>query len=421
MSATVHWPRGGSNSDRIVACPGSVNEAAKYPAEPSGRAAIDGTHTHTLVEVSLRDRRPPKEYVGARLGDHEGEFVVDEARARRAEAAYNYVVRKLDEIPDLEVLTEQFYDTGSQFGIPQWGGSVDILLYSDSYFEVVDYKDGGKPVDPETYQLVTYALGASAELGIPDHIPTVVTVIQPKVFAEPNSVTYDPLTFDVKTKILTKAMYESLSPDAPRNAGDHCRYCPGAKPGRCDVYNQTAQEGVNLMNQSLSETSPGLPDALPLQLPKIGAQSTNEQLAAILDAEPLIKELLKEAHEEAVKRARNGQKIPGRKLIRGTSQRRWREGALETLSSMRVKASVYTESKLRSPKGVIESDAFRDLSETQQKKITDLVFKPEGALKLVPEADPGKAITFDPSEMFKDVPAPPKVQADVPPAPISFL
>ena len=35
-------------------CPGSIREQAKYPEGPSGPAAVDGTHTHTLLEHCIK-------------------------------------------------------------------------------------------------------------------------------------------------------------------------------------------------------------------------------------------------------------------------------------------------------------------------------------------------------------------------------
>ena len=45
---TTHSKLSPSARSRWGACPGSVREEAKYPKQPSGAAAIDGTHSHTL-------------------------------------------------------------------------------------------------------------------------------------------------------------------------------------------------------------------------------------------------------------------------------------------------------------------------------------------------------------------------------------
>lgn len=417
----VHWPRGGSISDRIVPCHGCVNEAEQYPADPSTSYAIDGTHDHSALELALNHNIVDARLLKGRVyRDHEGEYEVTDERAARVNVALEYVNRKMRNSNTLQLWTERFVDAGQVFGIPGWGGSADIILFDPNhqYLEVIDYKGGGRPVSPETYQMVTYGIGARALLpDLSPSTPTVCTIIQPKVSREPKSVTYSPMEWDVKVKILADAMRKSLDPNAARVAGDHCRYCRGAKPGRCPEFNETANKGVRTMFDNTPQL--GLQTA-PLQIPVIGEQSTNEELAAILDAEPLIKSLIKEAQDEAIRRAREGQRIPGRKLVRGTTQRRWTDDAFETLSSMRVKAEVYSEKKLKSPAKVVDSDEFKSLSETQQKKISALVVKPEGPLKLVPESDPGKAIAFDAASLFPDTVTTP-VEETAPVASLSFL
>ncbi len=65
-------------------CPGSIREEAKYPEQESGPAAVDGTHSHTLLEHCIKnDLVNPSSMIGVTMKDHEGEFVVDAARAER--------------------------------------------------------------------------------------------------------------------------------------------------------------------------------------------------------------------------------------------------------------------------------------------------------------------------------------------------
>ena len=86
-----------SRAHRWMACPGSIREESKYP-ETTGPAAIDGTHTHTLLELCIKnDLADPQKYVGATLKDHEGEFVVDAERARRVMVAIDYIRNRVKE------------------------------------------------------------------------------------------------------------------------------------------------------------------------------------------------------------------------------------------------------------------------------------------------------------------------------------
>jgi hypothetical protein len=48
-----HAPLSPSKRHRWAVCPGSIREEVKFPDERSSLAAIDGTHTHTLLEHCL--------------------------------------------------------------------------------------------------------------------------------------------------------------------------------------------------------------------------------------------------------------------------------------------------------------------------------------------------------------------------------
>lgn len=434
----VHWPRGGSNSDRIVKCPGSVRIAAQYPSEPSGEAAIDGTHTHTLLEECLKGNLVDANLLlSKQLEDHDGKFVVTEDRCVRVNQALNYIWPKVRE-GGLDLWSEAFVNAGKSYMIPEWGGSIDVTLFDATFLELLDYKDGGKPVRPETYQLVTYGLGVLnefADRGMPMPERIRCTIVQPKVYPQPFSVDYTYDEFMAKAEPLVSAMYQSLSDTAPLAAGDHCKYCLGARAGRCPEFNKGAQVALdevfaNVPTVTTVTTAGEFPvqgaqlQALPIQLPEIDENTPIEKLAAIIDAKPLILAIIKEAEEEANRRAKSGKQVPGQKLVRASTHRRWAKDALEQLKKMRLKASVYTDEKLKSPKQVLESDEVKGLSEARRKRLEELIVKPEGALVLVPESDPREAVQQSLEKIFEDVSLPaPTAPAEPAPVkkPLSFL
>lgn len=428
----VHWARGGSNSDRIVSCPGCVNMAAQYPAEPSGAAAVDGTHTHTLLEESLKYNLHDANLLkGKELTDHEGSFVVDGTRADRVNQALGYVMRKHRAFPGVQVMSERFLDAGVRWGIPEWGGSADVVLHDDrELLEIIDYKDGGRPVKPDSYQMVTYAVGAQNLLPHLAKVPVLATIVQPKVYSEPYTHVYSPEAFLNKVETLRVAMVQSMDPDAPRKPGAHCKWCPGAKMGRCPEYNRSGTKAIRDMFAGVPKpATPPTPaeaptpvqrevpqtvdvtekrevgpykQTIPFQLPEIDGAATNEQLAQILDAEPMIMGLLKEAKAEALKRAESGQKIPGHKLVRAKTRRTLVDDAREKLERMRLKKDLYLDTKLKTATQLLS--ATKHLPETRRKKIEALVIKPEGPLTLAPESDSRKGVETNVSELFKDVP-----------------
>ena len=89
---TAHAQLSPSKRHRWALCPGSIREEAKFPDEGSGAAAIDGTHSHTLLEHCINGGlADPKDMIGVRMKDHEGEFVVDADRAERVKIAIEYI------------------------------------------------------------------------------------------------------------------------------------------------------------------------------------------------------------------------------------------------------------------------------------------------------------------------------------------
>mgnify|MGYP000243372453 CR=1 FL=1 len=56
---STHAKLSPSSAYRWLACPGSVREEAKYPEPPSGPGAIDGTHSHTLLEHCIKGNGDP--------------------------------------------------------------------------------------------------------------------------------------------------------------------------------------------------------------------------------------------------------------------------------------------------------------------------------------------------------------------------
>ena len=145
---TTHKKLSMSGAPRWGACPGSIRECARYPEEPSGTAAIDGTHTHTVLETCLTKQVSPAELVGQTLSDHEGEFVVDKDRAERVQFALDYINARQIDLGFPELHSEMKVDLTRLYGRDDVGGTADVVLIGDDVVEIIDYKDGMGPVDP---------------------------------------------------------------------------------------------------------------------------------------------------------------------------------------------------------------------------------------------------------------------------------
>ncbi len=163
-----------SKRHRWAACPGSIREESKYPEKESGPAAIDGTHSHTLLEYCIRSgMTDPNEIIGSPMRDHEGDFVVDADRAARVKLAIDYIKERaalfngmVDVIPETRVDPKWFT------GRDDLSGTVDVQIIGGDVLEIVDYKDGMGVVSAEgNLQLEQYAIGKLAELELGWNVP----------------------------------------------------------------------------------------------------------------------------------------------------------------------------------------------------------------------------------------------------------
>lgn len=132
---TTHSKLSPSARHRWGVCPASVREEAKYPERPSGPAAIDGTHSHTLLEKCINDGKTASEFVGQTLKDHDGEFKVDADRAERVQFALDYVSGCVG-----MVISERRVHPDSLVGRDDMSGTVDIQIVTDTNLEIIDYK-----------------------------------------------------------------------------------------------------------------------------------------------------------------------------------------------------------------------------------------------------------------------------------------
>ena len=96
---TTHSKLSPSARHRWGVCPASVREEAKYPERPSGPAAIDGTHSHTLLEHCINAGENATKSIGRTFKDDDGEFKVDADRAERVQFALDYVSGCVGTVP----------------------------------------------------------------------------------------------------------------------------------------------------------------------------------------------------------------------------------------------------------------------------------------------------------------------------------
>lgn len=428
---STHAQLSPSKRHRWALCPGSVREEAKYPEERSGPAAIDGTHSHTLLEHCIKaGLADPTLMVGVRLMDDEGEFVIDADRAARVKSAIEYVKSRVTHLNGMaEVVPETRVD-------PQWftnrddlSGTVDIQIISGDVLEIIDYKDGMAEVPAEgNLQLEQYALGKLAECrkgyNVPDQYPwheVRMTIIQPKLALRGGTpiTTWTVPVSELLTKIsvLVDQARATDNPDAPLIPGDsQCKYCRAK--GACSALAGNVMKEVGIMFQPIADQTFEIAQQSADRDPAV---MSDDQIRQVMEAAPLMRQLLEAVEKEALRRLEAGQSIPGLKLVNGRGSRTWalpEEEMAEKLVKMGIPKTAIYETKLVSPAkaeklvwekrdGTKVSLTPRQMSRMEQ----EYVSKMAGKLTVVPESDSRPAVVKNAAPMFSAVEAAPAAES----------
>jgi hypothetical protein len=410
-----------SKRSRWALCPGSIREEAKYPDEGSGPAAIDGTHSHTLLEHCIKTGGSATAYIGMRMHDHDGEFVVDQDRANRVQLAIDYInERSAGGL--MPVVSETRVDPAHLLGRDDLSGTVDVQIIGGDTLELIDYKDGMGIVTAEgNMQLEQYAYGVLAGYELPVNaeypIKTVrMTIIQPKLALKgmkpitSHEVSVRSLLDNMGTIITQAAATDA--PDAPLVPGEsQCKFCRAK--GSCSALASNVMKEVGIMFQPVVTQTL---DVAQQSADKDPSTMDDAQIRQIMEAAPLMRQLLEGVEKEALRRLKAGQTIPGLKLVNGKGSRSWsltEAEIAEKLVKMGVPKSAVYETKLVSPAKAEKltwkkkDGTQMQLSDRQLKTMeTEYVTKLAGALTVVPESDGRPAVITNAAPLFSAVEAP---------------
>ena len=455
-----------SSRYRYKACPGSVNESKKYPEKPSGPSAIDGTHTHTLLEHCVKSGLIQADtMVGQLMTDHEGSFHVEADRAERVQLVIDYVRSRMAQLgSDCQLWAERKVDPSHMVGRHDMKGTVDITLVSQARrtIEIIDLKDGFDPVSADgNEQMEVYAVGVLSELKLPINAVypydiVTMTIIQPKLrikHIEPissSTVTVQHILGQVGQMALEAHLTEQS--DAKLVPGEkQCKYCNAA--GNCVAQVNQAMNGIGIMFQPVQQLevpsflsatpAPEMPSFLgsPATVPAVvqndsvltdishqaankdPATMSNEQLAKVLEAAPLVRQMIKVAEEEAMTRMKKGITIPGFKAVNGNGSRHWafpEDEMAAKLIAMGIPKSAVYKTELVSPaqcekltwektsKGEVVK---KSLSARQLKTLeTEYISKVAGKLTIAPESDSRAAVTLNAAPLFAAIAPQPEAE-----------
>ena len=453
----IHERLGFSNT-RWPFCPGSIAAEEGYPDIP-GEAAIDGTGTHLLVELCLKNNvtadRYDQQIIGINHEDNPNGWMIHPDRIARATECLNYVSRRVEELSarfpscDVGVISERKVHAGTVFGRDDWGGTTDITICVTNratgithYIEVADYKDGrGYVSEKNNSQMIGNLFGClHPYLGDPPafHRGNIegcrVTIIQPKTNPSVRYLCSDRPddNFSIDTVVaearrLSIAAAKTDDPNAPRVPGKHCQWCKAnpKRGGNCIAQADQDLRTVETMSTDITTTgSHGVLEHIKAAIadPK---SLTPDQLSKLADAEAGVCAVFAKVKEEIEVRIEQGIAVPGYGMCPGNGSNEWNapeKDIVAKLKSRRLKLSVIYPSKLITPAAVMK---LPDLNEAQKKRIKkDLITYKKGNSRLTKIAH--DTVTEAPSPgstelMFANVPKAPTQPTPVTDDDVSFF
>lgn len=387
----AHSRFGPSSADQWIACPGSIQEMERVPAEArntSNRWAEQGSAAHALAEVCVVNDVSPGVYRGQWINRHgvlaggalDGTFFeVDDDMVEGVEL-YRQTIKQYRARLSTPTPPEVYVEQRVYFlpGRPDVFGTSDcIMVQPFKRLVTFDFKYGLGLVEVEgNDQLRLYAAGALNWLGDDGFVEDVeVVVVQPRAEHEDGPVRSSVMTVEEVrglAAVARGAVEAAEGPNPPLVSGPHCKWCKAR--GVCRKLKAEADEMVGADWSG--------------ELAKAPAQMTGEELAEALEKWNRLKALGSAIQEVALQYTLGGGTLPGWKLVRGKKHRTWKNvlALEEGLKDAGIPdAEAYQEPKIKSP---------AQMEKMMGKEwVAQYSFTPEGGPTLVPESDARPSIS----------------------------
>ncbi|QIW86475.1 PD-(D/E)XK nuclease [Achromobacter phage AMA1] len=427
-----------SGSSRWLNCPGSIRMAKLAPKQQSSFFAMQGTAAHDLAEKCLvGNLKSAASYKGAYAmvmengavshfrpnkdvkPDAPNVFLIDDNMIEAVDV-YLELIRELrKEHPNAEEFIEARLDLS--FIRPNMFGTGDYILsdWTERVLYVVDYKHGqGVPVEVEdNSQLKYYGVGAVHRVGgYDDYDRIVLIVVQPRCPHEDGPVRRwetTPNALRLYERRLAEGVDRASEEDAILQAGDHCKFCPGAGTV-CPEFDNAVQRAAGADFSMEPIDSPLVPAGA--EAPELPMPLTPAEFQRTLKWVPIIDTWVKKVKAHAEHLVLTGQmQIPGQKVVAKKTNRKWSDFMTEEELIEEIlkgdpevkREDLFEPPKMKGPAKVEKlSKAMKahinrvpTVEELQDPDTApkQLVYKPEGAPTIAPESDPRAelAITFD--------------------------
>lgn len=378
-----HSDIGASSAYIWTKCPGMVN-MCRGRENKSSIYAQEGSAAHALGEECLKTDKKADAFLERIIGcpnDHwrimpekytaqEGDFPVTEEMAEVVQIYFDTVTKDHEGSIGSTLTVEQRFSLEVLY--PGMFGTNDACISElFGWLRVYDYKHGaGKAVEVEdNLQLMYYAFGAMQILG-EDFDGVELIIVQPRARHKDGPVRRWRTTLEhIKEWAhgpLLDAVKKTEDPNAPLVAGDHCNFCNALAV--CPAVHALALETAKM--DFAGETMPD-PRSLPL----------SDRVRVLQHAE-LIRKWLKEVECSCFFDAEKGIEIPGYKLVKRKSDRRWSDEK-EVINKMFAYRQHIFKKALLSPAAMLTLVKNKGWDV----KVEGLIEKPDNGLTLVPISD----------------------------------
>ena len=381
-----HSSRGASSASRWRNCAGSINLIDSLLAEGkikphTSRPAAEGTAAHLVLSTCLEDGSDAAEMKDMEIEVSDWVFVVDDEMVAGVQETLDWVRNRVSRAKKEGFEVEVYVERGleSITDDDAYGTSDVIIHIKGDRLIIVDFKYGrGVSVEPDSDQNYYYGyLGVENYLEAPDDVKVVESwIAQPRI-PHPNGTIRRHITnaqelTDWWFNNLLPDMEATRKPDAPLTIGEHCRFCPAK--GHCPA-----------LKSEVFEFPMGIDPT----------HMTDEELGEVLVKLDALIQALPTFESEALRRARGGAKIPGRKLVRQKGNRVWKDKQPvqvnpddDEMVEMTIKDALesqfgldaYSEPKLLSPAQIEKLDGGNDFA-------SQWAYSPDKGLTLAKESD----------------------------------
>lgn len=398
----IHVELGASQAHRWIPCSGSVSLIATLPPgmDEGSVYAQEGTAAHELARKCLMTKPgeliDPSVYEGTEI---EGVYVDDDM----VQSVWIYLDHCWKLIgPNTLYWVEKQFSLGKLNPPAPMFGTADFAAYTPetATLDVVDLKYGkGVVVEvSENPQTRYYGIGAvmavqeqlESKTGKMPEIERVrLTIVQPRATHPDGLVRTEELEYvDLLfySRELLEYAHATLNPNAPRVAGDHCRFCRAA--AICPEKKAHAVAVAKTEFDPIEPISPPDPSAL-----------TIEEVSYILTQLPALEEWIEQLKTYATAMLKKGQAVPGFKLVAKRANRAWKD---ETMLKKWADMLGYDHEELYEKKLLSPAKAEKKFGKKNVPE--DLYHKPSSGSKLAFENDTRPAV--DPANEFKGLPLP---------------